>query len=488
MKKYEILLSIIKIPLDFAVIFFSFFIAREIRLITDLIPGIILPTQTINDYSLVKFALFGSLLYIIILASHKLYQIKMSNSKIKEVLELIRYGFYAFIFFSVFAYLGKGFIYEKHEIPRLIVLYTFIIGTIINIIIRIILNKIQNYLLDKKIIPKTKILLINNKKEKDIKEIIDDIENAHIYKIVGYLNKTDKKLTKIKYIGNNENLENILNGIDEILFIDSDFTNDELFQIWEYCKIFGIRYRYITNLFDLTKLNTELTLINNIPVIDIKNISIDNWGRVIKRFIDILGSIAGIIIFGPLMIFVGFMIKLEDPSGPIIYKNKRIGQKGKEFYLFKFRYLNWKYCVKDSYGISPEKDKALEYEKKLIEERSTRNGPLYKIKNDPRKTKIGNFIEKYSIDELPQFFNVLIGNMSLVGPRPHQPREVANYELSQKRVLTIKPGITGMAQVNGRETNSFDDEVKYDIFYIENWNFLLDLKIVFKTFGSILKR
>lgn len=488
MKKYEILLSIIKIPLDFAVIFFSFFIAREIRLITDLIPWIILPTQTINDYSLVKFALFWSLLYIIILASHKLYQIKMSNSKIKEVLELIRYWFYAFIFFSVFAYLWKWFIYEKHEIPRLIVLYTFIIGTIINIIIRIILNKIQNYLLDKKIIPKTKILLINNKKEKDIKEIIDDIENAHIYKIVWYLNKTDKKLTKIKYIGNNENLENILNWIDEILFIDSDFTNDELFQIWEYCKIFGIRYRYITNLFDLTKLNTELTLINNIPVIDIKNISIDNWGRVIKRFIDILWSIAWIIIFWPLMIFVWFMIKLEDPSWPIIYKNKRIGQKWKEFYLFKFRYLNWKYCVKDSYWISPEKDKALEYEKKLIEERSTRNWPLYKIKNDPRKTKIWNFIEKYSIDELPQFFNVLIWNMSLVWPRPHQPREVANYELSQKRVLTIKPWITWMAQVNGRETNSFDDEVKYDIFYIENWNFLLDLKIVFKTFGSILKR
>ncbi len=488
MKKYEIILSIIKIPLDFIVIFFSFFIAREIRLITDLIPWIILPTQTINDHSLAKFALFWSFLYIIIIASHKLYQIKISNSKIKEILELIRYWFYAFIFFSVFAYLWKWFIYEKTEIPRLIILYTFIIWTFLNIASRLILNKIQNYLLDKKIIPKTKILLINNKKEREIQEIIDDIKNASIYKIVWYINKKDKNLEKINYFWNDNNLEKILQWIDEVLFIDSDFNNEELFKIWEYCKIYWIRYRYITNLFDLTKLNTELTLINNIPVIDIKNIALDNWWRVIKRIIDVFWSIVWIILFFPLMIFVWIMIKMEDPSGPMIYKNKRTWQKWIVFFLYKFRYLKWKYCIKDSYWIDPNEDEALNYEKQLIKERSSRQWPLYKIKNDPRKTKIWKFIEKYSIDELPQLFNVLIWNMSLIWPRPHQPREVDNYELYQKRVLTIKPWITWMAQVNGRETNSFDEEVKFDIFYIENWSFLLDLKILFKTIGSILKR
>jgi len=488
MKKYEILLSIIKIPLDFIVIFFSFFIAREIRLITDLIPWVVLPTQTINDHSLIKFALFWSFLYIIILASHKLYQIKISNSKIKEVLELIRYWIYAFIFFSVFAYLWKWFIYEKTEIPRLIILYTFIIWTFLNITTRLILNRIQNYLLDKKIIPKTKILLINNKNALEIQEIVDDIKEAHIYKIVWYINKKDIKINHLKYLWDEKDFENILRDIDEILFIDSDFNNDEIFKIWELCKIYGIRYRYITNLFDITKLNTELTLINNIPVIDIKNISLDNWWRVIKRLIDIIWSIVWIIIFLPLMILVWIMIKLEDPSWPMIYKNKRTWQKWKEFYLYKFRYLKWKYCIKDSYWIIPEEDEALKYEIQLIKEKSSRHWPLYKIKNDPRKTKIWKFIEKYSIDELPQFFNVLLWNMSLVWPRPHQPREVDNYELSQKRVLTIKPWITWMAQVNGREENSFDDEVKFDIFYIENWNFLLDLKILFKTLGSILKR
>ena len=123
-------------------------------------------------------------------------------------------------------------------------------------------------------------------------------------------------------------------------------------------------------------------------------------------------------------------------------------------------------------------------EENLIKNKSVRKGPLYKIKDDPRKTKIGSFIEKYSIDEFPQFFNVLIWNMSLVWPRPHQPREVDKYRISHKRLLTIKPGITGMAQVNGRDENDFEDEARLDMFYIENWSILLDLKILFKTFSN----
>lgn len=488
MKKYEIIFSIIKIPLDLLIVFFSFFIARELRLITDWIPGIVLPIQTIWNESLTKFAIFWSILYIFILSIHNLYQIKISNSKIKEILELIRYWIYAFIFFSVFTFLWKWFIYEKNEIPRLIILYTFIIWTIFNIIIRLILNKIQHYLLEKNIIPKTNILLISNKNESDLKWIIKDIKDAKIYKIVWYINKKNIWIDNLKYLWNLNKLENKLDEIDEILFIDSDFNNNELLKIWELCKIYWIRYRYITNIFDITKLNTELTLINSIPVIEIKNTSLSNWWRVIKRFIDFIWSIFWIIIFLPFMLIIWIMIKIEDPSGPIIYKNKRIGQKWKIFHLYKFRYLKWKYCVKDSYWVNPELDEALFYEEKLIKERSVRNWPLYKIKNDPRATKIWKFIEKYSIDELPQFFNVLIGNMSLVWPRPHQPREVEKYEFHQKRVLTIKPWITWMAQVNGRETNSFDDEVKLDIFYIENWNFLLDLKILFKTIWSIIKR
>ena len=149
--------------------------------------------------------------------------------------------------------------------------------------------------------------------------------------------------------------------------------------------------------------------------------------------------------------------------------------------------MKWEFCIKDAYKWESD-EKALEYEKELIEKSSTRHGPLYKIKNDPRKTKIWAFIEKYSIDELPQFFNLILGNMSLVWPRPHQPREVEKYSLKQKMLLTIKPWITWMAQVNWRENNEFDKEAEFDIFYIENWSMMLDFKIIFKTFSVVLAR
>lgn len=485
MKKHEIIFGLVKIPLDFLIVWGSFFLAKHLREIDDFIPWVTLPIQIIENEFLFTFALFGATLYVGIFFLHGLYNLSITNSKIKESLDIILYSIYFFLFFSVFMYFWKGIFYEK-EIPRLIILFTTILSLFWIIFQRILLNKIHSILLEKGIIKKRRLVVITNKNDEEIQDILKDIRKARIYKIVGYLNKTPLSNSKYPFIQDISELENM--KVDEILFIESDYSSAELYKIWDYSKIFGIKYRYITNGFDVTKTNTTLSLINKIPVIEIKNTSLDAWGRVIKRAIDCILSIIWILVSIPLFIFIGFLIKLEDPAWPVIYKNRRVGQNGKEFNLYKFRYIKWEYCVKDSYWVAEDKDEALKYEQQLIQEKSTRHGPLYKIKDDPRKTRIWKWIEKYSLDELPQLFNVFLGNMSLVGPRPHQPREVKNYEFSQKRVLTIKPGITGLAQVNGRENNTFDDEVQLDIFYIENWSFLLDLKIVLKTFTTILKR
>ncbi|MDD2907578.1 MAG: sugar transferase [Candidatus Gracilibacteria bacterium] len=490
MKKHDIIFGIIRLPLDFFIIFSSFFLSRQLRLVPNLLPNWLdLPIQTINNESLFLFAIFGSFLYIFILAIHSLYLIKITSSKINEFLQIIRYSFYWMIFFSFFVYLGKGLVYQT-DIPRLIIFFTFISGTFGVILGRILLNNFEYYLLRKGVLSKRKILLISNKIPEKISEIIEDINESKIYKIIGYSNKEKIISSDLKYKGNIEKIKVLFERkrCDEILYIDSDFNKKELHELWELTRIFGVRYRYITNSFDVTKTNTTLTLINNIPVIEIRNTSLDNWAKVFKRMFDLLAGIIGITIFSPLIIIVGILIKIEDPKGPIFYKNTRIGKSGKKFNLYKFRYMKWEYCIKDAYSKIHKNDEALLFEKELIEKSSTRNGPLYKIKNDPRKTKIGNFIERYSIDEIPQFFNLIIGNMSLVGPRPHQPREVEKYSIDQKRLLTIKPGITGMAQVNGRETNDFKKEAELDIFYIENWNMLLDLKIILKTFSVVLTR
>ncbi len=487
MKKHEIIFSAIKTPLDFTMVVISFFIARTIRMITDLVPWIHFPKQTIDIESLFRFSIFGAFLYIILFATHWMYNIKTTNSKVKEFLDIIRYWIYWFVFFSVAIFLWKWVVY-KVEIPRLIILFTCILSISFMILWRIFLNNIQNILIHKNIISRRKLLLINNKTK--IELILEDIEKSDIYEVIWYVNKNDTKLENLKYLWGYNEIKELIEKqeCDEILYIDCKFSKNQLFEIWELTKIYWIRYRYITNSFDITKTNTTISLINKIPVIEIKNTPLDNWWSIIKRLIDIFWAIFWIVLFFPVMIIFWILIKLDDPSWPIIYKNRRIWQKRKFFNLYKFRYLKWEYCIKDSYGISGKDDNALKHEQRLIEQRSKRDWPVYKIKDDPRKTKIWKFIEKYSIDELPQFFNVLIWNMSLVWPRPHQPREVDGYELYQKRLLTIKPWMTWMAQVNGRDKNNFVKEAKLDIFYIENWSLLLDLKIIIKTFPVVFRR
>ncbi len=486
MKKHEILFWILKIPIEFIIIFVSFFLARYLRLMTDLIPKIQLPIKTIDTEYLINFALFWATLFILIFSFSWLYKIKTTNSKIKEFFDIITKSILWFIIYISILYLANWYLY-KVEIPRLIIFFTLIFSIIFLIFERFLLNKIQNYLLEKWILEKTNILLILNKIEP---ELLNELKKSGLYNIVWYINNEKVVWLEITYLGNEKDLWNKLQKykINEIFFINSNFRQDQLVQIFEYSRIYWINYKYIASVFDISKSNTETSFLDKFPIVEIKSIWLNPWGRVIKRIFDILASIFFIIISIIPMIIIWILIKIEDPSWPIIFKNRRVWKNWEIFDVYKFRYMKWEFCIKDAYWIDAKKDAALKLEQKLIKEKSTRKWPLYKIKDDPRKMKIWNFIERFSIDEIPQFFNVLIWNMSLIWPRPHQPREVDLYKEHQKRVLTIKPGITWMWQVHWRHENDFDDEVKLDIFYIENWNIILDLKILFRTLKVILKR
>ena len=184
-----------------------------------------------------------------------------------------------------------------------------------------------------------------------------------------------------------------------------------------------------------------------------------------------------LVITSPITIVSSIIILIESGS-PILFHNERIGEHRKKFNVLKFRSMKKEFCVGKQFNNQTE---ALEFEKKLIEQQGIKEGPVYKIKNDPRVTNFGKFIRKWSIDEFPQFINVIIGNISLVGPRPHQPREVEKYKKHHQKIFEIKPGITGLAQISGRSDLEFDDEAKLDIFYIENWSPRLDLYILLKT-------
>lgn len=190
----------------------------------------------------------------------------------------------------------------------------------------------------------------------------------------------------------------------------------------------------------------------------------------LKRTIDILGSSLGLLLLSPLLACVAFAIKLESP-GPIIYKQQRIGFRGRKFHMYKFRSMR-----QDADAMLPQ----------LLEKNETNNG-MFKMFNDPRVTTVGRFIRKYSIDELPQLFNVLKGNMSLVGPRPPIDRELRHYDYWHYYRFTTLPGLTGIWQVSGRSRiKEFDTVVKMDCHYINNWNILLDLKLILKTLPVVL--
>lgn len=191
---------------------------------------------------------------------------------------------------------------------------------------------------------------------------------------------------------------------------------------------------------------------------------------IIKRLIDILGALIGIILASPIMLIVAICIKIEDPNGPVFFSQVRNGVYPSTFKMYKFRSM-----YKDA-------EERLEEIQHLNEQ----TGPAFKIKDDPRITKVGRFIRKTSLDELPQLFNVLKGDMSLVGPRPAIPREVEKYTPYQKQRLFVKPGLTCIWQVSGRNNIEFDEWVELDIKYIKERNLWLDLKLILMTIPALL--
>lgn len=274
------------------------------------------------------------------------------------------------------------------------------------------------------------------------------------------------------------------NRLDVILLADTELDRKTALDLIAFAEENHIEFRYLADLFSATFTRVEMDTTGGIPVLQVKRTPLDGWGRIAKRVFDILVSSILILLVAPILLVVSIALLIED-GWPVLFVNERIGERGRSFRLFKLRSMYRKFSIGPQFGKQKE---AMKLEQQLIKEKSIKEGPVYKIADDPRVTGVGRFIRRWSIDELPQFFNVFMGDMSLVGPRPHQPREVEKYLPHHRRVLAIKPGITGMAQISGRSDLEFEDEVRLDVWYIENWSPLLDLYILLKTPWAVLKK
>lgn len=291
---------------------------------------------------------------------------------------------------------------------------------------------------------------------------------------VGYVALNKEKMDN-SYIGSLENLEDLIRSyqIDQIYIIQRD--EDELSFTQKYedlCIKMGVTVRLVVDLYNWRRADHYVSTVGTYPVITFHTITLNTYEQIIKRTMDILAGIVGVILSSPIMLVTAIAIKLDSP-GPVLFKQTRVGQNGRHFKIYKFRSMYMD---------------AEERKKELLEKNELEGGVMFKIKDDPRITRVGKFIRKTSIDELPQFFNILGGSMSLVGTRPPTLDEVEKYETSQWRRISIKPGLTGMWQVSGRSNiKSFDEIVELDTEYIDNWTLGMDIKIIFKTILVLLK-
>jgi exopolysaccharide biosynthesis polyprenyl glycosylphosphotransferase len=472
MKKAEITRIFLSPIVELSMIAGVFLLAYMLRGITDGIPFVQLRIPYIPYTQFIPFIISGVILWAIIFTSTGLYQLRDDTPIYEEVRMVMRSSFFWFIGYIGFVYLSTGFLF-RGEIPRLIIFYTYIFSTLFSVTLRIIRHTLYSILYQKWYLEKNTIIVIYSKEEERY-----ELESNHTAEYI-YLSTSER-----------EQIQGLIRerSVDGIISLAENTTTKAMREIMSLSRIYGVPFVYPKLLPGSEHLRRRETFFGDMPVIEITSVSISAWERITKRAIDIIWSLCGLIILFPLFVVIGIIIKLEDSSGPVFFANRRIGQSGQVFSLYKFRYMYWRYSVKDAYGIDGKKDSALKYEEKLKAKSDTRGWPLYKIVNDPRKMRFGAVIERLSLDELPQLWNVLKWDMSLVWPRPHQPREVDLYDEEDTQVLTVKPGITGMAQVYGREKNTFKDEILLDRHYIENYSLFLDIIIFIRTFMVVIER
>ncbi len=339
----------------------------------------------------------------------------------------------------------------------------FWIGSILNII-----------LLKLMIVFIKRILLIKfNKGRKNVLLIGDVVSVAQARQILLKKEGRNNFIVGELPIARISNIENIHKRyrIDKIILAEEDQDRQEIIKLVNFCEINNIKFSYIPYFFDslITKIDTSI--INGIAILDIKCHKLVGWGIVLKRILDISISFVVIIFLIPFFTIISLAIRWNS-SGNVFVKLPRVSQ-SRIFNLYKFRSMV---------------DGSEDLKKYLMTYNERYDGPLFKIEKDPRITSVGAFLRKYHIDELLEFFNVLKGDMSIVGPRPHEPAEVEAYNISHKKILVIKPGITGVAQINGSHNINFEEEVWLNRYYIENWSLWLDFIIIIKTFWAIFNR
>jgi exopolysaccharide biosynthesis polyprenyl glycosylphosphotransferase len=295
------------------------------------------------------------------------------------------------------------------------------------------------------------------------------------YQVIGFVDDDPEKgstdIGRFKALGNTSNIPRLVQewSIDEVIITLPWMYHRKIVSIIAQCERQRVRVRIVPDIFQMTLSHLDVEDVGGVPMIGVREISISRSGGAFKRVMDLVVGIVGLLFLSPLFLLVAILIK-ADSDGPVLFRQIRVGKGEHLFTCYKFRSM---------------KENA-EQEKERLLDQNEAEGLFFKIRKDPRVTRMGRFLRRTSLDELPQLLNVVMGDMSLVGPRPAPPSEVQRYQAWHKRRLEVAPGLTGLWQVSGRSELTFDEMVLLDLYYIENWSPMLDIQIMLRTLPKVI--
>lgn len=416
----------------------------------------------------------GLLLTVVLIVAYWLdgvYEFPRGRSWLNEVYRIIRGTTTGVIIMVV-----GLFFYRPYFYSRLIFIYAFVLIVFLLGFSRLLKNLVLVQLRERGIgVRRVLIVGAGETGRMVMRTIVAQPELG--YQILGFIDddpeKSNSEIGRFKGLGTIDNLRNLIqaedSNIEEVIITLPWMYHRKIVNIMAQCERQNVTARLVPDLFQMSLSRVEIEDLNGIPLIGIREITFSRWGLIVKRAIDIIASATALIALAPLLGLIALAIMLDSP-GPVLFRQTRVGKDGKTFTLHKFRSMR--------VGAEQEQDK--------LAERNEATGPLFKMRDDPRLTRVGKILRRFSFDELPQLHNVLRGEMSLVGPRPPLPKEVDEYQEWHKKRLEIAPGLTGLWQVSGRSDLTFDEMVLLDIYYIENWSPALDTIITLRTIPRVI--
>jgi exopolysaccharide biosynthesis polyprenyl glycosylphosphotransferase len=405
---------------------------------------------------------------IAIFALRGLYGIRLTGSWFRQTWTIVSSATLGLAFLITYY-----FVFQPQSSSRLIVLFVWACAIVVLCTARLIVSSAMG-ILYRLGLGETRLLVVGSGRlGKMIMQHI--VANPNLgYNIVGFLhdmNEPPSDFGRFKMLGTLDDLGMVIRSmqIDEVIIALPSNLHQQSIRSVRLCERLGTSFKLVPDLYELSLSRIDMEAIEGIPLIGIKQMSINSMQQIVTRVADIIVALLVLIIGFPIWLCIALAIRLSS-SGPILYEHTRIGLNGRPFKVYKFRsmYKNAETRLAD------------------LMAHNEVPGPLFKIKDDPRVTPVGKFLRHTSFDEIPQLFNVIKGEMSLVGPRPSLPQEVAQYEEWQKGRLAVKPGMTGLWQVRGRSDISFDEGVLMDLYYIENWSLRLYFQTLLRTIPAVL--